>query len=149
MPTNGSTGRKRRVKYGAKLVGLGNGAFFTLKGNKTVEMWRYVIPMAMAGANGPERSGVMGRRTQLPLGVTVAPNPLTGKRATLRYSLPKAGPAQLSVFDVSGRTVQSVSLVASRTGAVNLDLRSLSAGIYLVKFEADSYSATQKLVVQH
>jgi hypothetical protein len=96
----------------------------------------------------PERSGVMGERT-MPLGITCAPNPLARGFATVRYSLPKAGPAQLSVFDVTGRTVSRHTIAATRTGAVRLDLRDLSAGIYLVKLESDSQTFTQKLVVQH
>ena len=34
------------------------------------------------------------------------------------------------------------------TGSFHLDLRSLSAGIYLVQVEAGDFTATQKLVVQ-
>ncbi|MFO7650105.1 MAG: T9SS type A sorting domain-containing protein, partial [bacterium] len=63
--------------------------------------------------------------------------------------LPKAGPATLRVFDVTGRAVVSQSLVAGRSGTASLDLRSLSAGIYLVKLESEGYSSTHKLVVQH
>jgi hypothetical protein len=44
--------------------------------------------------------------------------------------------------------VLSRSVVATRTGAVSLDVRSLSAGTYLVRLESDDYTATQKLVVQ-
>ncbi|MFO7639562.1 MAG: T9SS type A sorting domain-containing protein [bacterium] len=150
VPTFGSTGRRRRVNAGADLVGYGGGAFFALKGNKTVEMWRYVVPMGYAAQPRPERGGVMAG--ELPAGapfVKLGPNPVTSGLATLRYSLPKAGPASIRVFDVSGRNVLSRGLVASRSGAVSLDLRSLSAGIYLVKLEAAGYSATQKLVLQH
>jgi hypothetical protein len=148
VPNNGSTGRKKRVKYGADLVSWGGGAFFALKGNKTRELWRYVIPSAMAMPR-PERSGVMGGVVKAgKLGVTLAPNPLTGNVATLRYSLPMAGPATISVFDVTGRSVMERSVLATRTGAVSLDVRSLSAGIYLVRFDTDGYTATQKLVVQ-
>ena len=147
MPTYGTTGRKRRVKYGADLLHWGGGAFFALKGNKTLECWRYMLPMAYGPR--PERSGVMGGRTgQIPVGLTCAPNPLAGGYATVRYSLPMAGPAQVRVFDVTGRTVLRRSLVATRTGAVSLDVRSLSAGTYLVRLETDGWSGTQKLVVQ-
>ena len=69
--------------------------------------------------------------------------------ATLRYSLPQAGAARVSVFDVSGRSLMSHSLVASRTGAVRLDLRSLGAGIYLVELESGNQGWASKLVVQH
>ena len=148
VPTNGSTGRKRRVKYGAKLVHWGGGTFFTLKGNKTAEMWRYVIPATVFG-NSPGRSGVLARRGRVQHGLTVSPNPLAGGFATLRYALPKAGAATLSVFDVTGRQMTSRSLVATRTGAISLDLRSLSNGVYLVRLDADDYTTSRKLVVQH
>ncbi len=147
IPTCGSTGRKKRVKYGGDFTHWGLGAFFALKGNKTLEMWRYVLPAAMASQ--PERSGVMGGVAKAGrLGVTLAPNPLTGGFATLRYSLPMAGPATIHVFDVTGRSVVKRTVTATRTGTVSLDVRNLSAGIYLVRLDTDGYTATQKLVVQ-
>ncbi|MFO7639093.1 MAG: T9SS type A sorting domain-containing protein, partial [bacterium] len=149
VPTLGSTGRRRRVNAGADLAGYGGGVFFALKGNKTAEMWRYVVPMGYAARPRPERGGVMAG--ELPAGVPfvkLGPNPVTSGLATLRYSLPKAGPASIHVYDVSGRNVLSRGVAASRSGAVSLDLRNLSAGIYLVKLEADGYEVTRKLVVQ-
>jgi hypothetical protein len=65
----------------------------------------------------------------------------------VRYSLPKPGPVAVKVFDVAGRTVQTRSLLAGRSGAVSLNLRGLSAGIYLVQLDAQGYSSTQKLVI--
>ena len=148
IPTIGSTGKKKRVKYGADLVHWGGGAFFALKGNKTNEMWRYMLPTAMAPR--PARSGIMGGVVKAGrLGMTIAPNPLSGGYATVRYVLPKAGPATISVFDVTGRSVVKRDVLATRSGAVSLDARHLSAGIYLVRFEADDFTATSKLVVQH
>ena len=81
--------------------------------------------------------------------LAISPNPLASGLAVLRYSLPKAGLATLNVFDVAGRTVLTQTLATGRTGAANLDLRRLKAGVYLVKVTADSFSTTQKLVVQH
>ncbi|MFO7675263.1 MAG: T9SS type A sorting domain-containing protein [bacterium] len=147
MPEIGSTGKKKRVKYGGDVASHDDGAFFCLKANKTLEFWRYVTaPPPMAG---PARSGVMAGETPGQPFVKVGPNPLSGGMATVRYALPSAGPASINVFDVTGRTVLSRSLVASRSGAVSLDLRNLSAGIYLVKVEADGFTGTQKLVIQH
>ncbi|HDQ99135.1 MAG TPA: hypothetical protein ENN51_02460, partial [candidate division WOR-3 bacterium] len=106
MPTyTPTTGKRRRVKQGGDIVKYGPGVFFALKGNKTVEFWRYVVPMGTV-ARRPERSGVMAGT--VPAGapfVKLGPNPLIGGFATLRYSLPKAGPAAVSVYDVSGRSV--------------------------------------------
>ena len=104
----------------------------------------------MLNRSKPSRSGVAGYVTsRSDLSFDVMPNPLTGRAATVRYSLPKAGPVSISVFDVAGRNVSSRTLLASRTGAVSLDLRSLSAGIYLVRLDGDGFEATRKLVVQH
>jgi hypothetical protein len=148
IPAYGSTGRKKRVKYGADLVHWGDGAFFTLKGNKTLEMWRYVLPLAYGSR--PARSGVLAEAVDARKpGIDIAPNPLAHGRATLRYVLPRAGPVMVNVFDVSGRSVSSHVLVAGRSGTVGLDLRELSAGIYLVRFDTEGFSTTRKLVVQH
>jgi hypothetical protein len=151
MPAFGSTGRKKRVKYGADVVHWGTGAplFFTAKGNKTVEFWGYLEELPTAYSAKPSRSGIAGSVTSIGnLSFDVMPNPLVGKVATVRYSLPKAGPVSISIFDVAGRSVSSRMLLASRTGAVNLDLRSLSAGIYLVRLNGDGFEQTRKLVVQ-
>jgi hypothetical protein len=150
VPAFGSTGRKKRVKYGADVVHWGTGpVFFTAKGNKTVEFWGYYDTLSTAFSAKPSRSGIAGSVTSIGnLSFDVMPNPLVGKVATVRYSLPKAGPVSISIFDVAGRSVSSRMLLASRTGAVNLDLRSLSAGIYLVRLNGDGFEQTRKLVVQ-
>lgn len=79
--------------------------------------------------------------------VSIAPNPL-GKYATVRYSLPKPGPATLDVYDATGQKVLSQTIAAGRTGTANLDLRALQAGVYVVKVKTDGFSTTQKLVVE-
>ena len=145
IPSFGTTGKKKRVKAGSGLTTDGD-ALYALKGNKTAEMWTYRIGTAYAPA--PVRSGVMAEKTLGRVGTVLGPNPLSTGYATLRYVLPKAGPAMLRVFDVTGRTVSSRSLVAGRSGTASLDLRSLSAGVYLVKLTSDGYESTHKLVVE-
>ncbi|MEO0079118.1 MAG: kelch repeat-containing protein [candidate division WOR-3 bacterium] len=148
MPEVGSTGKKKRVKAGGDIVSAGNYQFYALKGNKTVEFWCYG-GATVASALEPLRQGVMAENlvAQKP-GITIVPNPLSNGRAVLRYNLPKAGPVRLVIYDVTGRDVLSSSFVASHSGAATLDLRSLSAGVYLVKLDADGYRTTQKLTVE-
>ena len=100
----------------------------------------FEIGGVLAGAGGVVKAGR--------LGMTIAPNPLAGGFATVRFSLPKAGPATVSVFDAIGRRVHQRQLLARRNGAVTVDMRHMSAGVYLVRFEADDFTATRKLVVQ-
>jgi hypothetical protein len=148
MPAFGSTGKKKRVKYGADLVQWQYGVFFTLKGNKTVEWWRYVAHPMDAYSSAPRRSGVMAEAGKLrAYGITVTPNPLNGGKAQVRFALPQAGPLTLSVFDIAGRTVERQTVLAGRSGSATLDLRSLSAGVYLVKLESGDFTDSRKLVV--
>ncbi|MBM3315355.1 T9SS type A sorting domain-containing protein, partial [candidate division WOR-3 bacterium] len=145
VPSFGSTAKKKRVKAGGDIVAWGDGMFFALKGNKTNELWRYSLTGVAAPAL-PERSGVMaGRTAAMPAGFAVS-SPATGS-ALLSYSLPQAGPARVTVFDVAGRTVAGQRL-AGRSGRVQLDLGQLSAGVYLVRCDAPGFTATRKLVIE-
>jgi hypothetical protein len=150
MPQVGTGGKKKKVKNGAGITAVPNiMALFATKGNKTTEFWTYHPGTFLALAPAPERSGVMAERvTGSGYGAVISPNPLAVGYATLRYSLPEAGAATLRIYDVTGRTVLSRSIFASRSGHVGLDLRNLSAGVYLVKFSTESFTATHKLVVQ-
>jgi len=78
----------------------------------------------------------------------ISPNPLAGGLATVRYSLPKAGAARMSVYNMAGQTVMERTLAAGRSGSVSLDLRHLSNGVYLVKLSSEGFASSQKLVVQ-
>jgi hypothetical protein len=149
MPAFGSAGRKKRVKHGADIVldpRGGRQAFYALKGNKTREMWLWAPGTPAAR---PARSGVagLGLQTAGEVGFDLLPNPSYDGRARLRFTLPSAGPARFTVFDVSGRTVATRRTAGTRTGTVALGLGRLSAGIYLVKLETDGFVLTRKLVV--
>ena len=147
MPAYGSTGRNRRVKGGGDFISFGGGGFIALKGNKTLELWRYGLPVGEAAR--PGRSGLMaGISDAKAAKVELLPNPLTSGYATVRYSLPRTAAASVVVYDVAGRAVMRRTMLAAKQGAAKLDLRALAAGFYLVRFEADGYSATHKLVVQ-
>lgn len=146
MPAFGSTNKKKRVKAGADVVSFGNGGFFTAKGNKTLEFWRYYqLPGVFAQA---PRSGVQGATTMPSGSVALAPNPLAAGRTTLHYSLPAGGPVVVSVFDAAGRIVMRRAFVAARTGRVDLDLRGIAAGVYLVRLESRDLTSATKVVVE-
>jgi hypothetical protein len=148
IPLTGMTGARKKVKAGAALAGYPGTGIYGFKGNKSLEFWRYT-PYDVVGAQ-PSRDGVTAGVTEIgSVSFAIAPNPLSGGFATVRYSLPKAGLATLNVFDVAGRTVLNQTIAAGRTGTASLDLRQLEAGVYLVKVTAAGFSTTQKLVVEH
>ena len=144
-----TTGKKRRVKYGADLVAYEGGALFALKGNKTLEMWRYGIrPEEVAASNRP---GVMaGEPVVHRSSFIVSPNPIASGFATLKIGgqAAKWSSGLVRVYDIAGRCVLTRPLGHSTTGPLLLDCRRLSSGVYLVRLDADCYSTTQKLLVQ-
>jgi len=145
----GSTAKKKKVKAGGDLTSYGYGAFFALKGNKTNEFWRYVVPTADRKQDTGNRAGVMaGPSTIYDVRFSISPNPLMVGFATIRYAMPKPGPMSVSVLDVAGRSVFRQSAIGNRSSTMSLDLRNLSNGVYLVRLDADGYSHSQKLVVQ-
>jgi hypothetical protein len=142
--------KKKKVKAGAALVYVPDlAAFYAQKGNKSNQFWQYVPNNVVMAGERPTRDGVAaGSVTKVALSMAVSPNPLATGYATLRYSLPKSGVMMLNVYDVTGRTVMTRTLNSGRTGSTALDLRNLSAGVYLVKLSSDGYTTSQKLVVE-
>ena len=89
----------------------------------------------------------MAERT--PIGewqLAINPNPVVSGVATVRLSTPLSGPASLRIYDATGRCVQSTTCILK--SGMPLDLRSMAAGVYLVKVEAGDHTATQRLVVE-
>jgi hypothetical protein len=52
----------------------------------------------------------------------------------------------ISILDLSGRVLQSVE--ANKSGLTKIDIRSLSAGVYLVRLSDESRSLIKKIIVQ-
>ncbi len=144
LPRLAGSGKKRKVYAGGSIVSV-DGTLYALKGNRTSEFWRYAL--ASTDAPQPAHEGVMAAETKLSGGqLAISPNPLASGFAVLRYSLPKGGSAAVEVFNASGRLVHSSFGI--RNSSFRLDLRSMPAGVYLVRVETDGYSATQKLVIE-
>ncbi|MEO0082245.1 MAG: T9SS type A sorting domain-containing protein [candidate division WOR-3 bacterium] len=151
MPSVGSTGKRKYVKYGGDLVACRD-ALWALKGNKTREFWRYGPRFgAKAAAGQPMRGGEMAVRSAFgSIRLTVSPNPIGSGRATLMCSLPKPGPVSVRVCDAAGRCIVVCQLVAkSRRVGIPLDVRSLSSGVYLVQLDAgQNFRQTAKFIVR-
>jgi len=80
--------------------------------------------------------------------LSVVPSVVKSGNVRVAYGLPKAAPAQLSVLDVTGRTVMTQDLPAAvGTGVVSLDTRSLGAGVYVIKLATCGNVFQQKLAV--
>jgi hypothetical protein len=97
---------------------------------------------------GPGPQGVEVTALSTKLNLSVAPSLAKSGIARIAYSLPKAASAQLTVLDITGRTVITQGLPAVvGTGVVSLDTRSLGAGVYIIKLVTSDNVLQQKLVV--
>ncbi len=77
------------------------------------------------------------------------PNPAHADAMTLGFTLDRPGPVTITVHDVKGRRLATLldrdhGVV---TGVVRLDTRQLASGIYFVKMDAPSGSASRKFTV--
>jgi hypothetical protein len=80
--------------------------------------------------------------------LSVVPSVVKSGIVRIAYALPRAAPAQLTVLDITGRTVTTQDLPAAvGTGVVSLDTRSLGAGVYVVKLATCGNVFQQKLAV--
>jgi len=77
------------------------------------------------------------------------PNPATSS-VTLSFNLDKSSTLETSVYDVTGKQVQSAVSTDAASGAnsINLDVAALPAGIYVAQIRSNgSIAATRRFVV--
>lgn len=75
----------------------------------------------------------------------VSGNPST--TAVLGFSIPSSGRVDLSVFDLSGRIVNSVTSENLQAGSYQVTLDGLVPGTYFVRMNSGEFTATEKLVL--
>jgi len=149
MPARGTTQKNVLPGPGADLVSYPFGrVLFALKGNKTLEFWRYTMKPLEVESHGPADQGVMSAAVRSSAErLVVTPNPAFGRVARLQYAVPASGPAMVTLFDACGRVAAQEEFDLARSGSVELRLADLSAGTYIVRLEGGRYSATGRLVV--
>ncbi|MBM3321976.1 T9SS type A sorting domain-containing protein, partial [candidate division WOR-3 bacterium] len=149
MPAFGTTGRRKRVWYGGDIAGYGGMALFALKGNKTLECWRYVPGDRCASGCGPRvREGVLSSTAGSRSGIAaILPNPLPAGGARARLSSQTEGwsadPVAVTVIDASGRQVRRTEVWGRQSEFV----LHLPAGVYLVRLSSSNWTTTTTLVV--
>jgi flagellar hook assembly protein FlgD len=88
-----------------------------------------------------------------PLEISCSPNPFR-QSVEISFKVPKAGPVEICVFDVSGRLVRRFELNAASPGRRSLhwygddqDSRKLPAGIYAYSVTTGGISSVGKIVM--
>lgn len=78
----------------------------------------------------------------------VAPNP-TASGSTVRFGMPDAGTVSVAVYDLLGREVATLASGEMAAGwhTASVDASRLSAGVYVIRMQAGTFQATQRMTV--
>ncbi|MBY0424253.1 MAG: T9SS type A sorting domain-containing protein, partial [Cytophagales bacterium] len=94
-------------------------------------------------------AGVLGLEEDLVNGITsvnVYPNPSNGS-ASIDIALAKSSTVLISINDVTGQIVSTVSTDKVSEGIYKYEVDNLKSGLYFITIIADGYKKTEKLVV--
>ena len=80
--------------------------------------------------------------------VSLYPNPASSSAALKLESGISETSIDVTVSDISGRTIQSIKWASSQSRILYLDLKNFAKGVYTVNAAGKSFSSKQKLVVQ-
>ena len=118
----------------------GQGGVFVLRDLGAPFALHHVIPFAAVGVPpSPPRAGLLLRAP--------APNPARDA-ITLRFSLPDARPAALTLFDVAGRTLRTAQASGAGEHVVRWgDAGALAPGLYLAQLRQGAEQRTARVVV--
>jgi len=91
----------------------------------------------------PEVPGIQGQ-------LKIFPNPTKG-RSVISFTSPKAGRVSLTVYDITGRLVKTITNGELNEGdhTFKLDVNNFKVGIYLLRMQSGQISQTRKFIVQH
>jgi hypothetical protein len=76
------------------------------------------------------------------------PNPFNAA-AELRFDLPRAGPVEITLYNLSGQEVRRLAAATYPAGShtLSLNLPHAPSGVYYVRMTAGTFSAVQKAVL--
>lgn len=72
-------------------------------------------------------------------------NPVSNGTAKIKFA--NAGNGSLAIYDLTGKLVKTINLKAD-SGEMDLDVRSLSAGMYLIQLKAENGAAVTKMIIR-
>jgi len=150
IPQLGSTGKKKRVKAGGDIAHFGGGVFFALKGNKTLELWRYVPAAGLTRAPALPMQGVLSVKSTGKGGQSMPTvlNPAVLERYLAGRASQHVGKiVKVWMFDITGRLVLQWQAMSSFNTAASPG-GSLAPGVYFLRFETDAgYKGVSKVTV--
>ena len=82
-------------------------------------------------------------------GFEVYPNP-SGDIVNVSYNLPPNSEAELSVFDMMGKTIKQINFTSANdtSGKISVDVSRFKNGVYFINIDSDGKSFTKKVIVE-
>lgn len=112
-----------------------------------------ITPRALSDFNPPVSNE---DPVQVPVNVQLIgnyPNPFN-PNTTIQFSMDKAAPAQVTIYNQKGQTVKSFSMDSAAKGLNNVQWngtddngRAVPSGVYYFRLKSGSYSSTKKMVL--
>jgi len=95
--------------------------------------------------------GIKNITTSIPTEFSLSqnyPNPFN-PTTTIKFAVPRSSSVKISVFDVSGREVETLvnERLQAGTYETTFDGSRYSSGVYFYKLQADGYSETKKMLL--
>jgi len=124
-----------------------NNPAFVVEGNGLFEESEPIIGAGTSGRFGPVECKVGEKATVLSLAQN-APNPAKGT-TTIAFSLPERGPADIRVYDISGRVVSEIANGEYDAGQheIELNVDNFADGVYVYRLTAAGDTLVRKMVV--
>jgi hypothetical protein len=143
--------KKSVIKTGAALSYL-SGIIYILKGNNTLELWKYKIPEKSFGLKlNPSitTSVMLNSNSIVTSAVDIVPNPFT-KSATIRYTVPVSGKVTIKLYDAAGKLIETFNDSHLNAGSysTNLSSKNLTKGVYFLRYEDMRKHKEMKLIVE-
>jgi len=143
-----------RVDDGGAMVYARHYRYLYATKGHSLEFWsygqltNYCVDLLLAERRS---AGEMGDEASQAFTYDLSARPsLVSDRLQVCYCLPRPGRVVLSLYDALGRRVLGLEDVERLPGRYSaaVDVGAMPRGVYLLKYEAGSFLATQKLIVQ-
>lgn len=115
-----------------------------MQADSTKEIWQGSVVKLVEVGIADHGNKTVDTRTNMQL----QPNPVKD-RGTVSYQTPFSGTVNIALYDVAGKLVKSIVSGEQAAGFhhVDLNLRSLAAGVYLVRLNYGSQTEITKLII--
>ncbi len=146
----------KKVKDGGSMIKFGD-YFYASKGKNTTEFYRHSLPtIEIADIKLKDERleddkinlSICNLQSSNQFNLEIIPNPVINL-FTVKNILPEPGPVSLKIYNIAGKLIKSyTSSNFSKNGVVKIDTKTLTSGVYILRFSSEGINITQKVVLE-